>query len=535
MEFVEKWMTFSISKFNGAEPTFEYLDAFEKSELKVKENPARAKLSSRNDDFEGKRKLKQHQDSDDDDENDILGAYITVTPKVQKKSKSVFNQTPEVIKSASKLMPSEKSGNVVYSFGSFGTALESRIPLQTSLIVKLAELNDGTKWLDSKVKYLTSAIQTDAAYITDIVAELGREFSHKILTDEGKPEDDQLVLSHCDEVSQNNVRCLGRLMVGEGKKSNSVSFIGFDEMKSRVVDVDLSKLSQGQVFSGQTCIIEGNNPRGRVFYVNQLHCERKLFAPQIPMSLTSSIQIMIASGPFSDADNLMFEYLEQLTTVCVNNKPDLLILTGTFFNKTSKLIYELDEDVEDNFNRILNLLSEKLGKDTKIVVVSSVDDINSSGCYPTHQYKFAKLKNFANIFHAPDPSCIDVAGVKIAISSVDIQQHLSDSEICVNMSADKVRRYVNNILHQKSFYPLFPPEVPTSIEHLHEFASINQTPNILILPSDQKFFIREINGCLCVNPGRLSAASGKLGTYARVLVQPPRDNQKFMMGQIVNL
>lgn len=82
VEFVEKWMTFSISKFNGAEPTHEYLEAFERSELKTQQKPARSKFSSsRNDDYDGKRKLQQHQDSDDD-ETDILGAYITVTPKV---------------------------------------------------------------------------------------------------------------------------------------------------------------------------------------------------------------------------------------------------------------------------------------------------------------------------------------------------------------------------------------------------------------------------------------------------------------------
>lgn len=399
----------------------------------------------------------------------------------------------------------------------------------------MADMKDGTQWLDARVKYLTSSIQTDASYISDKVFDLGREFSSKVLADEGKSEDDQILLSHCDEVSQNNIRCLGRILVGEGKKQNAISFIGLDEMKARFVELDMSKLSQGQVFSGQTCIIEGINPRGKVFCVNQMFCERKLKGPQVPMSLTSSIQIMIASGPFSDPDNLMFEYLDKLTAVCENNKPDLLVITGKFFDRNSNLICELEEDVEDNFIRILSILSEKVGKDTKIVIVSSSDDINSSGCYPTAPYELAKLRPFQNIFFAPDPSIIDVNGVKIGFTSADIQQHISESEMCVNAGADRVRRYVNNIFHQKSFYPLFPQEVPTSIEHLHEFASINDIPNILILPSDQKYFIRDINGCLCVNPGRLSC-TGKLGTFARILVQPPKDaSQKFMSGQIVNL
>lgn len=82
VEFVEKWMTFSIAKFNGSEPTFEYLEVFERNELKNQQKPVRSKHQARNDDYEGKRlKLQQQQDSDEE-ENDLLGAYITVTPKV---------------------------------------------------------------------------------------------------------------------------------------------------------------------------------------------------------------------------------------------------------------------------------------------------------------------------------------------------------------------------------------------------------------------------------------------------------------------
>jgi DNA polymerase alpha subunit B len=105
----------------------------------------------------------------------------------------------------------------------------------------------------------------------------------------------------------------------------------------------------------------------------------------------------------------------------------------------------------------------------------------------------------------------------------------------MNASADKIRRYVNNIFHQKSFYPIFPYGMPASIEHLHEYANLNKIPNIMILPSDLKYYIRDINGCLCVNPGH-SYESGKLGTFARLVIQSPKDEKsKFISGQVVNL
>lgn len=59
-----------------------------------------------------------------------------------------------------------------------------------------------------------------------------------------------------------------------------------------------------------------------------------------------------------------------------------------------------------------------------------------------------------------------------------------------NAGADKIRRYVNYLFHQKSFYPLFPPQVPTDLRLLHEYATINKIPNVLVVPSDIKFYMR---------------------------------------------
>lgn len=59
-----------------------------------------------------------------------------------------------------------------------------------------------------------------------------------------------------------------------------------------------------------------------------------------------------------------------------------------------------------------------------------------------------------------------------------------------NAGADKIRRYINYLFHQKSFYPLFPPKVPTDLRLLHEYGTINKIPNILVVPSDMKYYMR---------------------------------------------
>lgn len=59
-----------------------------------------------------------------------------------------------------------------------------------------------------------------------------------------------------------------------------------------------------------------------------------------------------------------------------------------------------------------------------------------------------------------------------------------------NAGGDKIRRYMNYLFHQKSFYPLFPPKIPTDIRLIHEYATIDEIPHILVAPSDLKYYMR---------------------------------------------
>lgn len=80
VEFVEKFMAFSISKLDGAEPTVSNLNDFEIKEFK-NQNRATAKVQPAGSSVRSQLTV-YNQDSDDDEENDILGAYVCITPKV---------------------------------------------------------------------------------------------------------------------------------------------------------------------------------------------------------------------------------------------------------------------------------------------------------------------------------------------------------------------------------------------------------------------------------------------------------------------
>jgi DNA polymerase alpha subunit B len=317
----------------------------------------------------------------------------------------------------------------VYNFGNFAEALAMPRKFQN---ISITFAKDA-QCIGEQSKYLTTSISDDGQLITERIFQIGSEICKKI----SKDPDEVQALSHCDEISQENVKCLGKILNSRSDKLNQKScvFVSFDENKLRIVQLDVSRLTPSvQIFPGQVCVIGGNNPRGKMFYVTELYSERILENYPFPSQrdLTEPISIVIASGPFTSGENLLFEHLDKLIENCQNNKPNILILTGTFFNAKTKLIFDLAAEIDEHFTKMLESVSERLGSDTKIIIVPSCDDINSSSCYPTRAYKLKKtLAAFANIFLATDPCTLDINGIKIAMTSTDITRHLEESEFCV--------------------------------------------------------------------------------------------------------
>uniref|UniRef100_A0ACB8G934 DNA polymerase alpha subunit B n=1 Tax=Sphaerodactylus townsendi TaxID=933632 RepID=A0ACB8G934_9SAUR len=90
------------------------------------------------------------------------------------------------------------------------------------------------------------------------------------------------------------------------------------------------------------------------------------------------------------------------------------------------------------------------------------------------------------------------------------------------------RRYCRRLLFisllspliPSSYYPLYPPaeEINIDYENFYHYAKLPVSPDVLITPSDLRYFIKDILGCICMNPGRLT--KGQVGgTYGRLYVQ----------------
>lgn len=93
---------------------------------------------------------------------------------------------------------------------------------------------------------------------------------------------------------------------------------------------------------------------------------------------------------------------------------------------------------------------------------------------------------------------------------------------CSN-AGERIKRSVSHLFHQASFYPLDPPQLDVGVdsELAARCAQLRTVPNVLLVPSAQlKCFVRDIGGCLVLNPGRLCDGKAR-GTFARLVVHRP--------------
>ncbi|KAL7978233.1 hypothetical protein Chor_014772, partial [Crotalus horridus] len=121
-----------------------------------------------------------------------------------------------------------------------------------------------------------------------------------------------------------------------------------------------------------------------------------------------------------------------------------------------------------------------------------------------------------------DPCTLEIDGVIFGLTSVDLLLHMGAEEISRSSSLqDRFSRILKHILTQRSYYPLYPPPEDMSVdyERFYPHACLPVTPDLLITPSELKYFIKDILGCVCVNPSRLT--KGQVGgSYAQLWVQP---------------
>ncbi|ENN81389.1 hypothetical protein YQE_02205, partial [Dendroctonus ponderosae] len=240
--------------------------------------------------------------------------------------------------------------------------------------------------------------------------------------------------------------------------------------------------------------------------------------------LSDTLQVVVACGPFTVRDNLCFEPLSDLLQYVKEYKPHVLILTGPFYDENHQGVHngELRQSTDSFFRDLIHSTMHEV-PETHVIVVSSRKEPHHFPVYPTPPYEVGQ--DYANLTLMPDPCMVNINGLVVGTTTADILFDIGSFECSVDQSnrgpPDRIGRLASYLLTQQSFYPLDPAgkDVYIDLTLMERNGVMEVKPHILILPSNLRFFVKEINGCLVVNPERLSKGSGG-GSFARIEISP---------------
>jgi DNA polymerase alpha subunit B len=307
------------------------------------------------------------------------------------------------------------------------------------------------------------------------------------------------------------------------------------------------------LFPGMIAGFKGRNGGGDGFVVEEVLLPPALPLPaSVPSDLYrfhfapsaldgDSLQIQVASGPYTSDDNLDFTPWHQLMNQVEKQKPDVILLLGPFLSAQHSSLMdpgltELPQDIfQRHISKRLNRLCELTSRTTAILLPSTKDIVSLHAAWPQPMFDKASLGIHKRVKCLPNPCLFSINEIVLGATTADVLRDLRGQEMvmdvasdigCSDLSGEKDRdgmsRTVRQLFHQRHFYPLLPTpsDVPLDITHSKLAAFPSVTPDVLLLPSVLAPFARVVDGAVVVNPG--SCAKGSTlgrGSFATMQIQ----------------
>ncbi|KAG0321875.1 DNA-directed DNA polymerase alpha subunit pol12 [Linnemannia gamsii] len=308
------------------------------------------------------------------------------------------------------------------------------------------------------------------------------------------------------------------------------------------VKLDVMEVSSYNFFPGQIVVLSGLNSHGSVFAVTRVH-----ELPAISMAGASPadledfqyrkmagqpIKMIVAAGPYTLSDNLLFEPFAALMENINAERPDVLLLMGPFVSSTHPMIISGDIDMmpEAYFAKYiaapLAKHQERYPKEMQILLVPSLQDvIHETLVLPQPGFEHPRaLALPAGSFCLPNPAQFTINEMVFAVNTADILMHLNGDEIARNpVRSDRMSRLSKYIVDQRNLHPVYPglASDPDSGVDSNQFdlLDLRVCPDVVILPSKLKHFAKIVDNVIVVNPNQLSKMQSG-GTFAKLTIHP---------------
>jgi len=378
--------------------------------------------------------------------------------------------------------------------------------------------------LTSTYKYMFESLRGRAAVLDETICKLGDLLieEHKL----GEPMDIRLT-----EVEPQVA--IGRICCDSEGHLNSNSVVlqcSLDSSGGHALPLDLSNLESFSFFPGQIVGVECTNPNGSKLLVNKVYNDVPARRPK-SIEEDCVTQVVVASGPYTTSDSLNNQPLQDILAYIQEHQPQVAILIGPFVDVRNNALVDATQAYQQIFNDMLKAIFAVVEElKTQVVLVPAQRDAHENCVYPQPPYNIGNQNLWSNkIISISDPGELVINGTRVGISSSDILFHLGKEEMCFPpRSGDRLSRLASHLVAQRSFYPVYPPNMEQNIDHEHQelFGLMETCPDLLLLPSDLVYFARELDTCTVINPGRLTKGSGP-GTFASLLLKSENGKLAF--------